>query len=134
MLSKAEFATFVPIKKMNRAVKFYTETLGGKLTYRGEGEMKNSFASIRVGKTDFWLITPTKWEKRELAYSAFIVKNIKKSVKDLEKSGVKFEPGEKMGEDSKVEGPITSDSSGKAAFFYDSEGNLLMLWQNVMPM
>ena len=122
----------MPIKKMNRAIKFYTENLGGKLVYRGEGEMKNSFAGIKIGKEDLWLITPTKWEKRDLSYSAFVVKNIKKTVKELEKSGVKFEPGEKMGEDSKVKGPITYDSSGAAAFFYDTEGNLLMLWQGEM--
>lgn len=131
MLSKAGYATIVPIKKLNRAVKFYTECLGGKLLYRGKG---NSFASISIGKEEFWLISPTKWEKRELAYSAFVVKNVKKAVKDLQKAGVKFEPGEKMGEDSRVEGPITYDSNGAGAFFYDTEGNLLMVWQNTMPM
>ena len=63
-----------------------------------------------------------------------IVKNVKKTVKDLQKNGVKFEPGEKMGEGSKVEGPITSDSFGAEAFFKDSEGNLLMVYQYKPPM
>lgn len=132
MLNKAGFATLVPIKEMDRAVEFYTEKLGGKLVYRGKGKTRNSFAQIKMGKEEFWLIPPTKWEQRDLSYSTFIVKNIKKSVKNLEKSGVKFEPGEKMGEESKVKGPITYDSFGAAAFFHDTEGNLLMLWQNDM--
>ena len=134
MLSKSGYATLIPIKKMSRAIKFYTENLGGKVVYRGEGAMKDSWAALKVGSADFWLITPTKWEKRELSYSAFLVKDIKKAVKDLEKNGVKFEPGEKMGPESRVEGPITYESYGASAFFEDTEGNLLMVWQNIPPM
>jgi predicted enzyme related to lactoylglutathione lyase len=133
MLSKADFATIVPVRKMDRAIKFYTDALGGKLTMRGEGDMKDVWASVRVAGADFWLITPQKAEKRELAYSTFIVKNIKESVKGLRANGVRFQKAEKMGPDSKVEGPITSDSFGAAAFFKDSEGNLLMLWQGQPP-
>ena len=97
--------------------------------------MKDSWAAVRIGKADFWLVAPEKWEKRELSYSVFLVKNVKKIVKDLQKSGVRFEPGEKMGEGSRVEGPIVYDSSGSAAaFFKDTEGNLLMVWQNNPPM
>ena len=134
MLSKAGFATLIPVKKMSRAVKYYTETLGGKLTYRAEGDMKDMWASIRIGKEDFWMIVPTKWEKRELSYFTFVVKDIRKEVKDLQKRGVKFEPGEKMGEKSKIEGPITFEEFGASAFFNDSEGNLLMVWENNPPM
>lgn len=134
MLSKAGYATIVPIKKMTRAIKFYTEALGGKLVYRGEGDMKDSWAEVKVGKESFWFVVPEKYEKRDLSYSAFLVKDIKKTVKGMQKAGVKFEPGEKMGKDSRVEGPITFESFGASAFFNDSEGNLLMLWQNNPPM
>ncbi|MDA4128227.1 MAG: VOC family protein [Thaumarchaeota archaeon] len=134
MLSKAGYATLIPVKKMSRAIKFYTDMLGGKLVYRGEGEMKDFWASVKLGKEDFWLVTPQKWEKRELSYSAFLVKNIKRTVKELQGKGVKFEPGEKMGKESKVVGPITYVPSGASAFFKDSEGNLLMVWQNDPPM
>ena len=119
---------------MNRAIKFYTKALGGKLMYRGEGEMKNSWASLKLGKEQFWLITPQEWEKRTLAYSTFLVKDIKAVVKELTRKGVKFQPAEKMSEESRLEGPIAFDSSGASAFFKDSEGNLLMVWQNIPPM
>ena len=44
---------------------------------RAEGEMRNSWASVNVGKTEFWLVRPEKHEKRDLAYSAFVVKDQK---------------------------------------------------------
>jgi catechol 2,3-dioxygenase-like lactoylglutathione lyase family enzyme len=60
MFSKAGYATLLPVKDMDRAIRFYTEALGGKLTYRGEGEMKDFWASVKLGKEAFWLIAPEK--------------------------------------------------------------------------
>jgi len=97
---------------------------------RGMGEMKDSWASVNVGKTEFWLVRPEKHEKRELAYSAFVVKDIKKTVVGLKKKQVKFLPAERMGADSKTDGPISYSPYGAVAIMKDSEGNLLMLWQN----
>lgn len=130
MLSKADFATLVPIRNMNRALKFYTKTLGGSLNMRPPGEMKNSWASVSLGKTEFWLIRPEKHEKRDLAYSTFVVKDIKKTVGGLKKKRVKFLPAERMGADSKIDGPISYSPYGASAIIKDSEGNLLMLWEN----
>ncbi len=130
MLSKASLATLVPIKNMDRAIRFYTKALGGSLNMRAPGDMKNFWASVDVGKTEFWMIHPSKREKRDLAYSTFVVKDIKKTVAGLKKKGVRFLHGEKMGPDSRVKGPITYDSYGAGALFKDSEGNLLMLWEN----
>ena len=130
MLSKSSFATLIPIRNMNRAIKFYKQALGGSLNMRAPGEMRNYWASVNVGKTEFWLVRPDKHEKRELAYSTFIVKDIKKTAAGLKKKRVKFLPGEKMGGDSRVEGPIVYSPYGAAAMFKDSEGNLFMLWEN----
>ncbi len=70
----------VPIRDMDRALKFYTKTLGGSLNLRAQSEMKNSSASVSLGKAEFWLVRPEKHEKRDLAYSVFVVKDIKKTV------------------------------------------------------
>jgi catechol 2,3-dioxygenase-like lactoylglutathione lyase family enzyme len=134
MFSKAGFATMIPVRKMDRAIKFYTGALGGKVTYKGEGEMKDSFASVKVAGQDFWLITPSAWEKRELSYSVFLVKDIEADVKELRGRGVRFQRAEKMSEETKTKGPIAYESFGASAFFKDSEGNLLMVWQNNPPM
>jgi predicted enzyme related to lactoylglutathione lyase len=130
LLDKADFATLVVIRDMDRALKFYTKVLGGKLTQRAPGDMKNMWASVKIGRESFWLVNPPgKREKKDLAYSAFMVKDIRKEVADLRKKGVRFFKGERMDENTKVEGPITTDAFGATAFFNDSEGNLLMLWQ-----
>lgn len=125
-------ATLIPVKDMDRAVRFYTETLGGKLLMRDKGDMKDFWASIKLSGCEFWLVSPEEREKLELAYSVFMIKDIKAIIDDLKSKGVKFSRGEKTGKDSKVVGPITYDSMGAMAFFKDSEGNLLMLYQSTM--
>lgn len=134
MFSKAGFATLVTVRNMNRAVKFYTEALGGKLTYRGEGDMKDSWASVKLGSEEFWLITPQVWERRTLSYSVFLVKDVKAVVEELKGRGVRFQPAEKGSKESRIEGPIVYEPFGASAFFKDSEGNLFMVWQNNPPM
>ncbi len=133
MLSNSHHAALIPIKNLDRALKFYTGSLGGKLNQRGEDEMKDSWASVSIGKAELWLIKPEKREKMELAYNVFLVEDMKKTVAGLTKKGVKFERGEAMGPGSKVDGPITTTPWGaKSAFLKDSEGNLLMLWEQDM--
>jgi len=134
MISKAQLATLVPIRDMNRAIKFYTKSLGGKLRYRGKGAMRDFWATLKLGPNEIWLIAPQKREKRTMAYSTFLVKNIKSAVNELKRKGVKFQRAERMGPETRIEGPIAFESFGASAFFKDSEGNLLMIWQNDPPM
>lgn len=134
MKSAARLATLMPVRKMSRAIKFYTKSLGGKLNYRGRGTMRDFWASLTVGEGEIWLVAPEKQEKRTMAYSTFVVKNIKTVVKDLQSRGVKFQRAERMGPKSRIEGPIAWEKFGGSAFFKDSEGNLLMVWQNLEPM
>ena len=115
---------------MDRAIRFYTKSLGGRLNMRAPGDMRNFWASVNVGKTEFWMVHPDKREKRDLAYATFVVKDIKKTVAGLRTKRVRFLRGERMGRDSKVEGPIVYSPYGAGALFKDSEGNLFMLWQN----
>jgi len=129
MVSGARLATLIPIKNMNRAIRFYTKSMGGKLNFRGRGAMRNAWASLRLGDEEVWLIAPQKREKRTLAYSAFLVKNIKGFVTRLQKKGVKFQRAERMGPETRVEGPIAWEPFGASAFFKDSEGNSMMVWQ-----
>jgi predicted enzyme related to lactoylglutathione lyase len=127
---KSRFAALIPIKDLDRAIRFYTETLGGKLKERGEGEMADSWASVTVSKAELWLVKPQKREKMTLAYNVFIVDDLKGTVASLSEAGARFNPGEKMGPGTTVDGPITTMPWGaKSAFLKDTEGNLLMLWE-----
>jgi predicted enzyme related to lactoylglutathione lyase len=134
MLARSKFATLMPIRNMNRAIRFYTKSLGGKLQERASGAMRNDWASVRVAGESIWLITPSKREKRTVAYTAFLVRNIKPIVRGLQRRGVKFEKAERATPQTKIDGPIATEPWGSSAFFKDSEGNLLMLWQNNPPM
>jgi len=131
MLAKASFATLIPVRNMDRAIRFYRKALGGKLNMRAPGKMRNYWASVNVGNTEFWLVHPDKWGRRDLAYSTFVVKDIRKTVAGLRKRRVRFLRGEKMSPDSKAEGPISFGPYGTGARFKDSEGNLFMLSENV---
>jgi catechol 2,3-dioxygenase-like lactoylglutathione lyase family enzyme len=128
-LAGARLTTLIPIKNMDRAIKFYTKALGGKVLFRGDG----TYARLNLGGDEVWLVSPGKWEKRTLAYSVFQVKSIKTFVNGLKRHGVKFERAQRMGPESKVDGPIAYESFGASAFFKDSEGNLLMVWQTILP-
>jgi hypothetical protein len=119
---------------MNRAIGFYTKKLGGKLQYRARGAMKDMWASLKVGGSEVWFVAPEERESRKLAYQTFVVKDIKRYVANLQRRGVKFEKPTPMSKETKVEGPVAFDTFGASAFFKDSEGNLLMAWQNFPPM
>jgi predicted enzyme related to lactoylglutathione lyase len=133
MLSGARLVTLIPVKNMDRALRFYTKAVGGKLLFRGVGEMKESFASLMLGDDHVWLVTPSKREKRTLAYTTFLVKEIRVFVNGLKRKGVKFQRAQRMGPDAKVEGPISFESFGASAFFKDPEGNSMMVWQDFSP-
>ncbi len=132
MLARTRHATLIPVKNMSRAIGFYTKKLGGSLNMRADGEMKDYWASLNIGKSEFWFVKPPKPEKMKLAYNTFTVKNIRSMVKGLKTKGIKFEKAETMSPKDKVEGPITWSPYGASAFFHDSEGNMIMLWQNTM--
>jgi catechol 2,3-dioxygenase-like lactoylglutathione lyase family enzyme len=129
MAAKATAMTLLVVKKMDRAIDFYTKKLGAKLVMRGTGEMEEGWAEVSLAGATFWLVAPDTMEKRTLAYQGLVVPNIKRTVTDLQKKGVKFDKAEAMGPDSKVDGPISSGPFGTSAFFKDTEGNLWMLFQ-----
>jgi len=129
MAKSVEFVTLIPIRNMSRAVRFYSKQLGGKVTMRGTGEMRDSWTSMSIAGHHVWLVAPDKREKRALAYTTLMVKNAKRYVKSLQRRGVRFQRGESMGPDSTVEGPVVSNPYGTTAFFKDPEGNLWMVFQ-----
>jgi catechol 2,3-dioxygenase-like lactoylglutathione lyase family enzyme len=131
---KARMATLIPIKKMDRALRFYTKVLGARLGERGRGRMRNSWASVRLLGEELWLIEPSERERRKLAYQTFLVKDVRRVVAQLRERGVRFQRAEKMGPQTKVEGPIAIEPFGSSAFFQDPEGNTFMVWENNPPM
>ena len=131
---KERLATLVPIRNKDRAIRFFCKNLGGRLVYRGRGEMRNMWASVSLAGSELWLIVPEKREKRSMAYTTFVVRDIRKFVARLKAKGIRFQRAVRMGPQTRIEGPIAFETFGAAAFFPDSEGNLWMAWENFPPM
>ena len=134
MAPRSKLVTLIPVRKMDRAIRFYTKILGARVVYRGRGSMRSWWCSLKLGGVDVWFTGTSKPEKRKLAYQTFLVKDIRRFVRALLRSGVRFEKAEKMGPKTRIEGPIAFESFGASAFFKDTEGNLLMAWENTPPM
>jgi len=109
----------VKITDLNRAVLFYTETLG--LSCRTE---EKDWAAITLGDAEIHLYLKGGVSKNV----EFYVLDIDTEVRDLQKKGVTFIPGDKKPSAISVdENGITEFPWGRAAFFKDSEGNELAL-------
>lgn len=109
----------VKVSDLDRAVYFYTETLG--LTCRRK---EDEWAAISVGDADIHLYL----NGGLTGDVEFYVENIDEEVGKLAERGVIFTSGlDKPGAISVDEMNITSFPWGRTAFFRDSEGNELAI-------
>lgn len=105
------------VSNMDRAVRFYTDTLGLSLHYRAGDE----FAMIDAGKGQLVGLHPPspKGPKPGAGGSIQVGFNVSRPIDEvvaaLAKHGVKFD------------GPVVDDGSVKLAFFGDPDGNTLYL-------
>ena len=113
------------VTNMDRAVRFYTETLGLKLAYR----FGDHWASVEVGKGLTIGLHPTSEPapaatlKGTPSIGLELVGTIEEAMKTLEGRGVRFH------------GVADEGKAGKFAHFTDPDGNLLYLaelnWKHV---
>uniref|UniRef100_Q01W78 Glyoxalase/bleomycin resistance protein/dioxygenase n=1 Tax=Solibacter usitatus (strain Ellin6076) TaxID=234267 RepID=Q01W78_SOLUE len=109
----------IPVTNMDRAVKFYTETLGLKLAYR----FGDHFASVELEKGLTIGLHPTSAEKPlgermgGPSIGLELSGKIEDAMKTLEARGVKFH------------GVADEGKAGKFAHFQDPDGNSLYLAQ-----
>ena len=124
MLQKSPMYAYIPAKDMSRARKFYEGKLGFKVGQQAEGGVAYEF-----GKGTGCFLYPTPNAGTSKASQAFWqVDDIEREVAELKKRGVKFEDYDLP--DMKKEGGIFTGGGAKAAWFKDSEGNILALIQD----
>jgi catechol 2,3-dioxygenase-like lactoylglutathione lyase family enzyme len=131
VLSESHVSTRLPAQDLERARRFYAEKLGlepaetrpGGLRYRCAGGQFSLFHSSGAASGNH-------------TQMAFTVDNLQETVEDLRSRGVVFEevdvPGLRTtGGVAEVEGNYPSDGGigERAAWFRDSEGNLLGIGQ-----
>ncbi len=126
MLGKFPAIAYIPASDLGRARKFYEETIGLKVKEAGgtEGVMyecgqgtqaflyKSAGAGTNKASTLFWPVD-----------------NLEAEMKELRGRGVKFEEYDMPG--VKTRGGIAEGDGNKAAWFKDTEGNILALAQRL---
>jgi catechol 2,3-dioxygenase-like lactoylglutathione lyase family enzyme len=118
----------IAVEDLDRAVKFYSETLGLSVR-RLEGDMDS--ALVDVGRSDRLLLYRSGYQRGETTYCSFLTDDVEGTVRDLKSKGVRFEeydfPGLKT-----IDSVATTEGGLKTGWFKDSEGNILAI-SNELP-
>src|SRR5262245_37144467 len=125
MLQKSPMYAYIPAKDVGRAREFYEEKVGLEPKQEIAGGVVYEFAE---GTACFLYPTPNAGTSR--ASQAFWqVENIEREVAELKRRGVRFEEYDLP--EMKGQNSIYAGGGAKAAWFKDSEGNILALIQKV---
>ena len=105
------------ITDMDRAVRFYTETLGLKIAYRADDHfcMIDAGGGLLIGLHPPGTHAPKPGTSGSIQIGLNVTQPIQKVYDALRKRGVNFH------------GPVIDDSAVKLAFFNDPDGNDLYL-------
>ena len=124
VLNKA--TTVLPVDDLERAHRFYAETLGlplrgraddGSELYGSEGGPGLQLMPVRDGKHS------------EHTALSFEVSEIERTVQEMEAKGVQFQDYDQP--DLKTENHICTTDSEKCAWFMDTEHNILCVHENL---
>ena len=123
MLQNSPLYAYIPAKDVARARRFYDEKLGFKARQDIAGGVVYEF-----GKGTACFLYPTENAGTSKASQAFWqVDDIEREVAELKRRGVKFEEYDMP--DMKTRDSIFTGGGAKAAWFKDSEGNILAVIQ-----
>ena len=124
MLGKADATPSIAVKDLDRARKYYEETLGLETVDR-QGEevvtMKSGTTMVNVYRSEFA-------GTNQATALTFDVADIAAEVRELKDKGVMFEEYDMDGLDR--DGDIYSAEGMKTAWFKDPDGNILSLFED----
>ena len=125
MLKDLEVTAVLPAKDIDRARTFYRDVLG----LEPADAMDEENLMYRCGKgTGFLLYQTDNAGTAKNTQMGWATDDLEAEVKDLRSRGVVFEEYDLPG--LKTENGIASTPVGKAAWFLDTEGNILNLFQD----
>ena len=125
MLAHAPVMTMLPVKDMERARDFYVNTLG----LEAEGLAADGKFVVRANGTRFGLIPKPEGTKAEHTALGFEVENLEAEIRGLKARGVRFHDYD-FPNFRTVDHMIVLGTE-RAAWFSDSEGNILCLHQDL---
>jgi len=124
MLQNAPMYSYIPAKDIGRARAFYENKLGFKPKMQTAGGIVYEF-----GRGTACFLYPTPNAGTSQASQAFWqVEDIEREVAELKGLGVTFEKYDMPGMDANN---ISTAGGAKAAWFKDTEGNIMALVQNI---
>ena len=124
MLQNAPMYSYIPAKDVARGRKFYEEKLGIKPKQETAGGVVYEFGN---GTACFLYPTPNAGTS-QASQAFWQVEDIEREVADLKARAVKFEKYDMPEMD---ENGILTAGGAKAAWFKDTEGNIMALIQSV---
>ena len=126
MLQDSPMYAYIPAKDLARARKFYEEKLGLKA-----GQQTNGGVVYEFGKGTAAFLYPTPNAGTSQASQAFwSVADVDAEIAALKASGVVFETYPDMPGERSPQGAVAAGGA-KAAWFKDSEGNILAIVQSL---
>jgi predicted enzyme related to lactoylglutathione lyase len=117
-IERADFVS-VPVQDMQRAKRFYSETLGIH-----SPNIDERWPEFETGNVSLYLVDPTQFGEEFKPHGAHIalrVPDVAAARAKLEEAGIEFQ------------GDIRDTGVCHMAFFSDSEGNALMLHRRYAP-
>ena len=126
MLTNAPIRPTIPVGDLNRAKRFYETTLGLKPVLDNNGAT-SGMAIFECGDNTLIEIYQRSPSKADHTVATFEVSNIEDEVDALRRKGVNFEEYDMP--EIKTQNGIATQGSTKAAWFKDSEGNILCIHQ-----
>lgn len=126
MLTHAPATTILPVRDLDRARNFYQQRLG--LTPMGLQQDGKFLFALGHGGT-LALFPKPEGSKAEHTAVSFKVDDVTREIRALEAAGVVFEDYDLPG--FKTVGHVCVLGSEKAAWFKDTEGNILCLHEDV---
>jgi predicted enzyme related to lactoylglutathione lyase len=120
MLTNARTATTVPVVDLARAKAFYTEKLGLRTSQDVPGG-----TMLEAGEGQRIMLYQREPTKADHTIIGFEVEDVEKEIKELRSKGVVFEEYDMP--NLKTENFIATMDNWKAAWFKDSEGNILSI-------
>lgn len=121
MLSNAMIYPTLPATDIKRAKRFYEETIGLKVI----AEDKSPGVMFQAGQNSMLYVYQRAPSHCEHTLAFFNVDNLESEVKNLKNKGVKFEEYDMPNMNIKTVNSISNTEGMKAAWFKDSEGNII---------
>jgi catechol 2,3-dioxygenase-like lactoylglutathione lyase family enzyme len=125
MLQRSPMFAYLPVKDLNRAREFYEQKLGFKPKREANGGVVYEFA----GATACFLYSTPNAGTSRASQAFWQVEDVEREVAELKGKGVVFEEYDMPG--VKTKDGIAIAGGAKAAWFKDTEGNILAIVQDV---